>query len=191
MTVVKRKNISSPAKKAPLRKKSKAKKTPILHVLLDHQDIHGKSNVSRDHVSFMSGYPKPSLSTYLSNYKKHGYVTFDAKTVTLTEAGRAKALETGAGQSATSCARTNKEAQESIKAKYLTGGKLVAIFDSLSDGLDHDKESIMHAINMDNKQSFATYVSTLCSKLLVERVDNNKIRLATICFPFGRPKYED
>jgi hypothetical protein len=169
-------------RKTSIKKKSAAKKRPILSVLVELEGM-GILAPSRELVSAMSGYPKESLNTLLSKEKGKGNVVYpDTKSCSIT----AKGKEQVGGE--VHPVRSNEEFHNRIKENFGLTSMGDKIFDFLSDGRAHDRQQVMAAVQCTNKASFNTYLSKLRSSgLLVKGHSNHAmLELTDFCFPFPR-----
>lgn len=121
---------------------------------------------------------KKVFSTVCATMRKAGLVEYDGTTIALTGLGRALA-----GEAATPLPATNARFHEKIR-DMLGGKKPRDIFDILSDGQWHSKESIAAALDMEVTKSFGTYLSALSR--YTERCEGG-YRLKDSAFPCGRP----
>ena len=138
---------------------------------------------SRDLVSAMSGYKKESLNTLLSKEKGKGNVVYtDTKTCSITSKGKAQVGDDV--QPVTS----NEEFHHRVKENFEVTGVAGKTFEILADGMAHDRQQVMSAVQCTNKDSFNTYLSKLRSTGLLEKTKGQDLmlQLTAFCFPFPR-----
>ena len=174
--------------------KTTTKKIPILPCLAS---LHraGLKAIPRNQVLSLTGYTKESLRVTLSKLRVKGMVQWeDTTTVFLTQAGWDKVGPNTDSDASPAMALTNDDAQRRIKESFKITGTKSDIFDLLLDGNEHSTKDVMKAVKSAVKpDSFRVLCSSLVSKGIVERVKDDSsgeklLRLADICFPFGRPK---
>ena len=169
------KSFSSPSKKG-----AKSGSQRILDFVRCIERSSGNPNVPRETITVLCEIKPTTFSVTLSNMKKKGLIQYNKDTVRLTEKGLYLANE-DAVFSMDNCA-----AQADIKAKFKIGGKSALLFDQLTDGLVHERKSILDRVGFTNKNSAAVTLSNLKKNGVIE-YDRSTIKMTGLCFPFGRP----
>ena len=132
----------------------------------------------RKQVLAMSGVKANTFQVTLSGMKKKGLATFDKDFIYMTTQGRAQA-------NVADFAMDNGSVQEQLKKRFKIGGKAAALFDLLTDGLVHDRSSLLDGLGI-KKNTGAVMLSNL-KKNGVIGFDKDTIKMTDMCFPFGRP----
>lgn len=152
----------------------------ILDFCLFHEKRFKTPNANRKKALSSSGLKPNTFQVTLSQMKKKGLIEFDKDSVRLTEEGRAKANPEAEISSA-----DNASAQKDIKARYKVGGKAAVLFDLLTDGQVHDRESVVGGLGL-KKNSAQVMLSVLKKHGIIE-FDRTTVKMTDLCFPCGRP----
>jgi hypothetical protein len=177
-----RANSKSPAKKV----KKKTVRSNIISVDRILQAIasriaYGEKKPTRKMIMGMALMTnKKSFNTTILNIKKkYRRVDYDRDMIWLTQEGRDYV-----GPDVMSVPASNDAMQDKIRTEMIKGMKPRQIFDLMLYGGWHSRAELAIAMNLPDKKSFGTYISTLSK--VVER-QSGKIRLLDMVFPCGRP----
>lgn len=183
--------VKSPAKKtkvstktSPSRKGATGGPQKILDFSLFLETRSGDPNVPRKQVAAMSGVKASTFPVTISGMKKKGWIEYDKDSIRLTDLGRAKANPVAD----ISC--DNGAAQDEVQQKFKIGGKAAVLFDVLKDGRVHDRATVIGELGIKSKGSAAVMLSNL-KKNGVIVYDKTTIKMADLCFPFGRPEHAE
>ena len=153
----------------------------ILDFCLFHEKRFNNPNAPRKKALTCSGLKPNTFGVTLSQMKKKGFIGFDKDSVRLTEEGRAKA-----NPEAEISTVDNDSAQKDIKARYKVGGQAAVFFDLLTDGLVHDRESVVGGLVM--KKTSANVMLSVLKKHGIIEFDRTTVKMTDLCFPCGRPR---
>jgi len=179
----------SPAKKAP-KKPAKKKsfgaapsgtnKERILKAIASRAAL-GEERSSRKTIMGMALITsEKSFANVIPDLKKRdGFVDYDAKWIWLTQTGR-----NHIGEDALAIPTDNGPMQDKIRSDMLKSKKAREIFDIMLDGHWYTRRELAEKMDQDYNKGFQNAVGSL-SKIVGK--DGDKIRLADICFPSGRP----
>jgi len=156
----------------------------VLNTLAKLQKHQQVTDAPRKQVATLTGMKITSLNVLLCHMKKKGLVECPSgDTVRLTESGKNMSDVDDSTPLPTTAA-----VHDDIKKNVLKGGRMLEIFDHLSDGKTHKKAHLMNAIRYTNKNSFSVLMSQMKSSTgVLEYPDQQSVRLTDMCFPFGRP----
>mmetsp|Transcript_11010 Transcript_11010/g.20962 ORF Transcript_11010/g.20962 Transcript_11010/m.20962 type:complete len:172 (-) Transcript_11010:91-606(-) len=148
-------------------------------------------SASRNHVMLACGYTDKKSTGFvvaLSNLKKKFQcLVYDANSITLTDLGQSMAEPVE-----NISISTNRDHMANIRAS-LKGNKGKMVFDVLSDGKIHTRDSVAMAVGYKNAKctGFSVAMSQLVSSGFMEYCENEKgvpsLLLTDAVFPFGRP----
>ena len=124
---------------------------------------------------------KSTIANALTKHKKAGSITFDSKTVTITEAG----LEQADVSDDLSFA-TNEEFHKKIQDSLNLNDRSRQLFAELADGRVHQKKEVAEAMGMKMNSTWANMLTPM-KKQSVVIYDRETIQLTDDMFPFGRP----
>jgi len=143
-----------------------------------------KTNPLRKHVASLSGFQwNSTFKNTLTNYRQRGWVDFPSSdTVCITAAGMEEA-----GPDAGDTPRSTEELHEEIKRKHLSGRK-IELFDLMADGKVHERKALAERMGAKFNSTFTNELWRMGQLYIVENVGRGKVRLADICFPYGRPE---
>jgi hypothetical protein len=141
-------------------------------------------DVPREFVASMSGLKAATFPVTISGLKKKGLIEYDANTIRLTDLGRSRAKY----DVNESVATDNTATLADIKKKHrLQGGMAGRLFDLLQDGRICDRAAAAKEIGCENKGTLAVMLCNLKKNGVID-YDRKTIKLADMCFPFGRPE---